>query len=110
VKDLKRYSLGTKNRMLQFAADGSLTIYLQKDRPADDLVSNWLPAPTGAFPTTLRAYWPDEQLVKGTWLPPAIEKLQGPKRDLPRSRAPAADIDDFVADLKQPQVIDGLHL
>jgi len=75
VNDLKRYSLGTKNRTLQIAADGSLTIYLQKDRPADELVSNWLPAPAGAFATTLRAYWPDEQLVKGTWLPPAIEKL-----------------------------------
>ncbi len=75
VNDLKRYSLGTKNRTLQFAADGSLTIYVQKDRPADDLVSNWLPAPAGAFATTLRAYWPDEQLVKGAWIPPAIEKL-----------------------------------
>jgi hypothetical protein len=75
VNELKRYSLGTKNKTLQYAADGSLTIYLQKDKPADDLVSNWLPTPAGPFATTIRAYWPEEQLAKGAWLPPAVEKL-----------------------------------
>jgi hypothetical protein len=75
VNELERYSLGTKNKTLQFAADGSLTIYLQKDRPADDLVSNWLPTPAGPFATTIRTYWPEEQLVKGAWLPPAVERV-----------------------------------
>jgi hypothetical protein len=75
VNELKRYSLGTKNKALQFATDGSLTIYLQKDKPADNLVSNWLPTPAGPFATTIRSYWPDDQLVQGAWLPPAIEKL-----------------------------------
>jgi hypothetical protein len=75
VNELERYSLGTKNKTLQFAADGSLTIHLQKDRPADDLVSNWLPTPAGPFATTIRTYWPEEQLVKGAWLPPAVERV-----------------------------------
>ncbi len=76
VNDLKRYSLGTKNKALQYAADGSLTIYLQHDKPADNLVSNWLPSPDGDFATTIRAYWPDESILKGNWLPPVVEKMK----------------------------------
>src|SRR5262249_31000003 len=46
--DLKRYSLGTKNKTLRFADDGSLTIYVQADPPGADKESNWLPAPKDA--------------------------------------------------------------
>ena len=31
--DLKRYSIGTKNRALKYGADGSLTIYVQAESP-----------------------------------------------------------------------------
>jgi hypothetical protein len=30
-------------------ADGSLTLYVQKDSPGADKESNWLPAPNGDF-------------------------------------------------------------
>jgi hypothetical protein len=57
--DLKRYSLGTKNRDLKYNPDGSLTIYVQADPPADALRANWLPAPKNAdFSLFVRAYWP----------------------------------------------------
>jgi hypothetical protein len=56
--DLKRYSLGTKNRDLKYNPDGSLTIYVQADPPADALRANWLPAPKNAdFSLFVRAYW-----------------------------------------------------
>ncbi|HYC19958.1 MAG TPA: DUF1214 domain-containing protein [Candidatus Bathyarchaeia archaeon] len=34
--------------------------------------SNWLPAPLGAFYLMLRLYWPQESLLNGSWVPPAV--------------------------------------
>ena len=54
--DLKRYSLGTKNKNLHYAADGSLTLTASATPPDnEDLRSNWLPAPDGPFSLYLRA-------------------------------------------------------
>jgi hypothetical protein len=39
-------------------ADGSLTIYIQKDSPGTDKESNWLPAPDGPIYLAMRLYWP----------------------------------------------------
>jgi hypothetical protein len=42
-------------------ADGSLTLYIQKDEPADPVQkANWLPAPNGPIYMVLRLYWPKE--------------------------------------------------
>lgn len=57
-------------------ADGSLTLYLQKDSPGADKESNWLPAPDGAFSLYIRAYWADKAILDRTWQPPAIEKVK----------------------------------
>ena len=38
---LKRYSLGTKNKTLQYNADGSLTIYAGATSPGKDKETNW---------------------------------------------------------------------
>ena len=44
--EIGRYSVGTKNKDLQLARDGSLTIYVQSDVPTDPQQrANWLPAP-----------------------------------------------------------------
>jgi len=45
--DFGRYSIGSTTDGLKSNPDGSLTITIQKDRPAD--TSNWLPAPNGPF-------------------------------------------------------------
>jgi hypothetical protein len=50
--DFGRYSIGSTTEGLKKAADGSLTILIQKDKPAD--TSNWLPAPVGNFNLTMR--------------------------------------------------------
>ena len=55
--DLKRYSLGTKNKNLKRNADGSLTLYAGAKSPGKDRESNWLPAPNGHFSLYIRAYW-----------------------------------------------------
>jgi hypothetical protein len=73
--DLKRYSLGTKNKSLQRNADGSLTLYAGAKSPGGDKESNWLPAPDGAFSLYIRAYWGKEPILDGSWQPPRIEKM-----------------------------------
>jgi hypothetical protein len=71
--DLKRFSLGTKNKTLAANADGSLTVYVQADPPPETQRANWLPAPKGAdFSLYLRAYWPKTAIIDGSWTPPAV--------------------------------------
>ena len=62
-------------------ADGSLTIYIQKNSPGKDKESNWLPAPDGSIYLVMRLYWPKETPPSilpagdGTWKPPAVVKV-----------------------------------
>ncbi|HEY5850559.1 MAG TPA: DUF1254 domain-containing protein [Lysobacter sp.] len=72
--EIKRYSVGTKNKDLQLGADGSLTIYVQSDAPADPAQrANWLPAPKGEdFSLYIRTYWPQDAITSGQWTPPAV--------------------------------------
>lgn len=73
---LNRYSLGTKNKELEYNGDGSLTIYVQAMSPGKDKESNWLPAPKDAdFSLFVRAYWPKPDITDGSWTPPAVEGL-----------------------------------
>jgi hypothetical protein len=74
---IRRFSIGTKNKDLHFAADGSLTIYVQPDEPADPVQrANWLPAPKDDqdFSLFLRAYWAKPDVLNGRWTPPAVVK------------------------------------
>ncbi|MGC1576524.1 MAG: DUF1254 domain-containing protein [Beijerinckiaceae bacterium] len=74
--DLRRYSLGTKNKKLKFGDDGSLTFYVQTDSPGPDREANWLPAPKNAdFSLYLRAYWPRVEITDGSWTPPAVQQV-----------------------------------
>lgn len=61
-------------------ADGSLTLYIQKDSPGKDKEANWLPAPDGEIYLVMRLYWPSTDAPSvlppgaGTWSPPAVMK------------------------------------
>src|ERR1700746_2056918 len=61
-------------------ADGSLTLYIQKDSPGAGKESNWLPAPDGPIYLVMRLYWPKETppsilpAGEGTWEPPAVAR------------------------------------
>jgi hypothetical protein len=75
---IKRYSVGTKNKDLKTADDGSLTVYVQATEPADPVQrANWLPAPKGQdFSLFMRSYWPEEAITSGQWTPPAVVKVK----------------------------------
>jgi len=67
---------------LQKNADGSLTLYIQKDSPGKDKESNWLPAPDGTVYLVMRLYWPKTEAPSilpagsGSWQPPGVVKAQ----------------------------------
>jgi hypothetical protein len=51
---------------LKFNKDGSLTIHLSAEPPADDAKANWLPAPADQFALCARTYVPTQALLDGT--------------------------------------------
>jgi hypothetical protein len=61
-------------------ADGSLTLYIQKDSPGADKEANWLPAPDGPIYLAMRLYWPKQTPPsilppgEGTWQPPGLQQ------------------------------------
>ena len=50
-------------------ADGSLTLYIQKDTPGKDKEANWLPSPDGPVYMLLRLYVPKVTLAAWAILP-----------------------------------------
>ncbi len=62
-------------------ADGSLTLYIQKDSPGADKEANWLPAPNDKIYLVMRLYWPKPTppsilpAGQGTWQPPGIKRV-----------------------------------
>ena len=62
-------------------ADGSLTLYLQKDSPGADKEANWLPAPDDKIYLVMRLYWPKPTppsilpAGEGTWRPPGVKQV-----------------------------------
>ena len=75
VNDLNRYSLGTKNKNLEFNPDGSLTLHASTTSPGKEKETNWLPAPEGTFSLYFRCYWGEAAILDGSWKPPIIEKV-----------------------------------
>jgi len=71
---INRYSIGDRTPGFRPDPDGLVTIYLQHQSPGADKESNWLPAPDGLFALALRIYWPEQDVLDGSWEPSAIQK------------------------------------
>jgi hypothetical protein len=76
VNPLSRYALGTKSQGMKRNADGSLTLYFGAKSPGKDKEANWIPAPAGPFSLYLRCYGPQQEILEGSWRPPAVEKAR----------------------------------
>jgi hypothetical protein len=73
---ISRYAIRDRTPGTKVDADGSITLYLQSNSPGKDKESNWLPTPKqGAFNMALRAYVPSEQIIRQTWKPPTVKKV-----------------------------------
>ncbi|WP_445219447.1 DUF1254 domain-containing protein [Bradyrhizobium sp. Pa8] len=71
--DFGRYSFGSTTDGLKKNPDGSLTVLIQKDQPAE--TANWLPAAAGNFNLTLRFYGPETPVLDGSYRLPAIKRV-----------------------------------
>jgi len=72
---LDRYAIGDPSGM-EPNPDGSLTIYIQSESPDKDKETNWLPAPkAGPFKLAMRLYVPSESVRDGSWVPPALARV-----------------------------------
>lgn len=77
---INRYMVGSDSS-LKKNADGSFTIYLQKDTPGKDKESNWLPTPAGFFYLIPRSYAPKPEIINvltnvNAWPIPVIEPVK----------------------------------
>ena len=76
VNDIDRWAIRENMKGLKFDADGGLRIYVQAERPSDDKLSNWLPAPkTGTFNVTMRNYMPSPEIVEQRYDPPVMKRI-----------------------------------
>jgi hypothetical protein len=76
VNDANRWAIRENMKGLKFDADGGLRVYIQTERPDEDKVSNWLPAPkTGNFNITMRNYMPSKEIVEQRYDPPVMKRV-----------------------------------
>ncbi|MDX1946001.1 MAG: DUF1254 domain-containing protein [Pirellulaceae bacterium] len=74
---LNKYTVSPRDK-LQYNADGSLDIHIQRESPGKEREANWLPAPEGKFILMMRLYWPKESnpsIIDGTWQPPPVKRV-----------------------------------
>ena len=57
-------------------ADGSLTLYIQKDSPGAEKEANWLPAPNDTIYLVMRLYWPKAEATDGKWTAPPLRQAK----------------------------------
>ncbi len=74
ANSINRFAIGDRDP-LKFNADGSLDIYIQYEKPSEDKLSNWLPAPKGLSSIAMRIYAPKAEVLEGLWMPSAIKKI-----------------------------------
>ncbi|WP_197371843.1 DUF1214 domain-containing protein, partial [Streptomyces clavuligerus] len=78
------YSIGHRTPTPVPNADGSLTLHIQYEKPADSVpTANWLPInSTGTFTLMLRLYAPqaDQIIPTAIWTPPPLTPATGTSR------------------------------
>ncbi|MEU9064657.1 DUF1254 domain-containing protein [Streptomyces sp. NPDC048430] len=71
-----RYVIGDRTPGLVHGGDGSLTLRLSADPPADAAgAANWLPLPAGGFRPVLRLHLPGQAILDGSYVVPALQRL-----------------------------------
>lgn len=77
ANEIDRYSINSSMVPdLEANADGSVTIYVQHEKPPAS-VANWLPVPDTPFGLTFRTYLPGPAIRDGSWrAPPVVQTKQ----------------------------------
>lgn len=74
--EINRTSIGDRTPSLHYAADGSLTIFIQSQKPEKaEEQANWLPAPEDRFFMVMRLYLPSKDAITAPpYFPPGVQK------------------------------------
>jgi hypothetical protein len=72
---LARQALGDRDK-LATNADGSLDLYIRSTPPGGDREANWLPVAKAPFTLLMRLYSPRNEVLDGSWTPPAVKRLE----------------------------------
>jgi hypothetical protein len=75
---INRYTINSRAGGIQYAEDGSLTLYIQNSSPGKAKQANWLPAPKGNFILQFRAYLltPEALKLESLWMPPMVKAVK----------------------------------
>ena len=71
--EIDRYAIAATTPALEYDADGSLTVVIQHERPAN--AANWLPAPAGRFYLDLRTWGPRPEVYRREWHPGPVTPI-----------------------------------
>jgi hypothetical protein len=109
---LNRYLINSPMEpKMKKSADGSLTLYIQKDSPGKDKDSNGLPAPNDLIYLVMRLYNPkaDPPSIlppgEGTRKPPGIVKVKSPPSNARGTAFFACDSGLTTRDEYSPKVL-----
>ena len=69
---INRYVISSATEGLKYNKDGSLDVYIQKDKPSADKISNWLPAYDGKFSLQARLYWTEPASLDPLYVLPKV--------------------------------------
>jgi hypothetical protein len=72
----RKYAVASYTPHLKTSRDGSISIYMAPRRPHGVPKANWLPVPRRHFNVMLRVYGPEGSVANGTYVPPAVRRLQ----------------------------------
>ncbi|HTY57081.1 MAG TPA: DUF1214 domain-containing protein [Candidatus Binataceae bacterium] len=73
---LKKYAVASYTPDLVTNQDGSVSIYISREQPAGVPQANWLPVSDRPFNIMLRCYGSEGTVSAGTYVPPAVERVQ----------------------------------
>jgi hypothetical protein len=69
-----KYVVASYTPGLTYNRDGSLTVYMSTQPPANAPIGNWLPIAPGNFNIVLRVYGPQGDVADNTYVPPGIAR------------------------------------
>lgn len=72
--EINRYVISSATEGLRYNEDGSLDVYIQKENPGEDKISNWLPAHNGPFSLQARLYWPNPENLDPLYVMPSVKR------------------------------------
>lgn len=77
--EIRRYGINDRSKF-DLNPDGSLDIYVQRYRPEEEKINNWLPSGEYGFCLVLRLYLPKEEILSDKWKLPVIKIHKGKEK------------------------------